>query len=406
MSSSIYLGVPGAGKSFGIVRYVIVPALERGQRVITNIPLVEPALCDYLGKNLDGLIKLVNADDIRSPNFWFTAEGIGDTITQGGDCVVIDECHEFYGPDQKIKSDHEVFRAIRLQRKYTGGSGNFSTDIVFATQDYSDVCKSLRNVCGSMYYMQKLLVVGKPTTYRVDVYADCRKTPERGRPVNSMFGDYSPEIFPLYNSYSAGVGAFSSNAPGVEVITDDRLNIWNSKLSIGPFKLTMQQAKYWAIGFASVSLLALLWLFAGVLSAPVVPEAPAPAVAPAAAPGAASGAVPALAPGATPASTPTAAPGSSLGSTPSASLSKAIPNESDEFRLVGFYELGASTYAVIADAKGKYRYLQSGAFSDTDFQLVHAGPATHIKFKGHVIAPWTGPAPIQGVSNTKMEKSK
>lgn len=404
MSSSIYLGVPGAGKSFGIVRYVIVPALERGQRVITNIPLVEPALCDYLGKNLDGLIKLVNADDIRSPNFWFTAEGIGDTITQGGDCVVIDEGHEFYGPDQKIKSDHEVFRAIRLQRKYTGGSGNFSTDIVFATQDYSDVCKSLRNVCGSMYYMQKLLVVGKPTTYRVDVYADCRKTPERGRPVNSMFGDYSPEIFPLYNSYSAGVGAFSSNAPGVEVITDDRLNVWNSKISIGPFKLTVKQAKYSAIALAALSSIIFIWVFVGYLTKPVVPSAPAaaPGAAPPAAPALAPGAVPAAAPGAAPASSPTAAPGSS----PVGALSKAIPNESDEFRLVGFYELGASTYAVIADAKGKYRYLQSGAFSDTDFQLVHAGPATHIKFKGHVIAPWTGPAPIQGVSNTKMEKSK
>lgn len=396
MSSSLYLGVPGAGKSFGIVRYVIVPALERGQRVITNIPLVEPALCDHLGKNLDGLIKLVSADDIRSPNFWFTAEGIGDTITRGGDCVVIDECHEFYGPDQKIKSDHEVFRAIRLQRKYTGGSGNFSTDIVFATQDYSDVCKSLRNVCGSMYYMQKLLVVGKPDTYRVDVYADCRKTPERGRPVNAMFGNYDPQFFPLYNSYSAGVGAFSSNAPGVEVITDDRLNVWNSKISIGPFKLTVKQAKYSAIALAALSSIIFIWVFVGYLTKPVVPSAPA----------AAPGAAPALAPGAASSSVPTAAPGSSQGSTPSASLSKAIPNESDEFRLVGFYELGASTYAVIADAKGKYRYLQSGAFSDTDFQLVHAGPATHIKFKGQVIAAWTGPAPIQGVSNTKMEKSK
>lgn len=412
MSSSLYLGVPGAGKSFGITRYVIVPALERGQRVVTNIPLVEAALCDHLGKNLDGLVKLVSADDIRAPNFWFTAEGLGETITQGGDCIVIDECHEFYGPDQKIKSDHEVFRAIRFQRKYTGGSGNFSTDIIFATQDYGDVTRSLRSVCGSMYFMTKLLVVGKKDTYRVDIYADCRKSPERGKPVNSLFGDYDPVYFKLYNSYSAGVGGFSSAAPGVEVDTDDRLNIWNSKIGFGPFKVTLTQAKYLAIAGAVVSLLLFGYFFFGVLSRPVTPKPAAPVVA--ATPASADSGTAATPLSASPASAPLPGqPAASAASTTPKSkepapppAAKLLPDESSDYRLVGFYKLGGNTMAVISDSKGKYRYLVSGAFSETDFQLVQAGPATHIKLKGQVIAPWTGPSAIPGNSTAKMEQSK
>lgn len=393
MASSLYLGSPGAGKTFGVNRYVIKPALEKKQRVVTNIPLVAAAWNDHLGFNTDGLIRLVTSDEINAPNFWFTAEGVGSTITQPGDCIVIDECHEFYGTDRKIKSDSEVFRAVRLQRKYTGGEGNFSTDIVFVTQSYNDITRSLREVCESMFYMQKLKQVGQLDTYRVDIFSDCRQSPTRARPINQKFGKYEPEYYALYNSYSTGVGGFAAETPGAESEGDERLNIWNSRMFFG--LLTMKQAKYIGMGITTVAILVGLWLFSSLIfksKEPPKVDIKPPASAVASAPSA-------------PAALPTVSMPNqpNTAQLPVASSPAPIPpvvddikkDESSEYRLVGIYRFNGLPVAAIVDSAGKYRYLM-------DFDLIQSGPATYIKHKGKIIAPWTGPG--EGLVK-KMEKS-
>ncbi|HGW7889845.1 TPA: zonular occludens toxin domain-containing protein, partial [Escherichia coli] len=37
MAISAYVGVPGSGKSFEVVRSVIIPAVAQGRRVVSNI---------------------------------------------------------------------------------------------------------------------------------------------------------------------------------------------------------------------------------------------------------------------------------------------------------------------------------------------------------------------------------
>ena len=39
MSITAYTGLPGSGKTYGVVQHVIVPALQAGRRVVTNIPM-------------------------------------------------------------------------------------------------------------------------------------------------------------------------------------------------------------------------------------------------------------------------------------------------------------------------------------------------------------------------------
>lgn len=385
MSSTLYVGSPGAGKTFGVTRYSIVPALDRGQRVVTNIPLREAALVDHLGKNLDGLIVLVNDEQILSPHFWFTAEGVGETITKPGDLIVIDEAHAYYGPDKKIKSDNEVFRAVRFQRKYAGGTGNFSTNIVFVTQLYSDITKSLREVCDSMYSMQKLVMVGKPDSYRVDIYADARQAPTRAKPINAQFGNYDPVYYTLYDSYSAGVGGFVSAGPGAEQVVDDRINIWNSPIGWGPFKVSLKKAKWIAVVSGVVLFSGLGYTFYSIVSRPVVPTAETVEAVTSAATPTASGSVPAQ-----------------------PDLSTQAPSDSNDLRLVGFYSFGQATVAVVVDDTGAYRYLTPGTDPETSFELVSAGPATHIRYKGRIVAPWTGPRPsvLSRMMGQPMEKTR
>ena len=41
MSISAYVGMPGHGKSYGVVKHVIIPALKKARKVYTNIPMNE-----------------------------------------------------------------------------------------------------------------------------------------------------------------------------------------------------------------------------------------------------------------------------------------------------------------------------------------------------------------------------
>ncbi|MBW4980748.1 hypothetical protein KZZ05_20960, partial [Marinobacter adhaerens] len=46
MSIVGYSGLPGSGKSYGVVENVVIPALEAGRHIITNIPLKLGRLSD------------------------------------------------------------------------------------------------------------------------------------------------------------------------------------------------------------------------------------------------------------------------------------------------------------------------------------------------------------------------
>ncbi|MBI0473410.1 zonular occludens toxin domain-containing protein, partial [Pectobacterium parmentieri] len=42
MAISAYVGVPGSGKSFEVVRSVIIPAVAQGRRVVSNVYGLNP----------------------------------------------------------------------------------------------------------------------------------------------------------------------------------------------------------------------------------------------------------------------------------------------------------------------------------------------------------------------------
>lgn len=392
-SSTLIVGAPGAGKTSNEVEHGILNALKQGQRVVANIPLIQEACVAYLdGMNLDGLIVQVTDQQIKQPNFWFCAEGVGPTITQAGDYIAIDEAHGvFPSDDRTIKLESEVCRAVRLRRKYVGGSKNFSTTIHFLSQSYRDLHPKIREVCDSMYYIQKMVMVGRPDQYRIDVYSNARKSPERASPDSQYFASYDPKVHTCYDSYSVGVGGYAAAAIGQEEVHDKRLNFWEGKIGIGPLQISRKNAKRSAFVLVALSLVALFFVgYRVVVKANKPVEVKRPVLAQDSAsvpPG--GGVAPALsglgpqAP-ATPAETP---------------LDNLRKNESRDFRLVGLYDMGGRAIAVLVDRAGRYRTLAHG------FSVVEAGPTVRYVTVGDTVyAPWTGPdVSIQETETSKME---
>lgn len=214
MAISVYTGRPGSGKSYEVVRNVILPAFKAGRRIVTNIDGIdERAIERYLepaGGDVETVLKFgtilkVNDDDITKQGFFPTSETDSWAIVRPGDLVVIDEAQNFYLQGEKVqKAD---FKYFRYHRHYTAENG-VGSDIVLLCQRFSDLPKLIRDATDLVVSMRNLKFLGMKSRYSVTVHEV-----ETGiRTYGPKFFKYQKEIFELYKS------------GGMQAATDARQN--------------------------------------------------------------------------------------------------------------------------------------------------------------------------------------
>lgn len=227
MAITAYTGIMGSGKSYEVVENVILPAVASGRRVVTNIAGLQldeiDAYCrDVLGSQDPGSIVVVDENAVSSPAFFPPAQ---ESIVQGGDVVVLDECWRWFASGDKLRPDHMEF--VRMHRHYTAADAR-SCDLVLIVQSITDLNRSIKVVVEQTFVMSKLKAVGAPTKYRVDVYQGWRVG--RGYPpIRQYFRTYRPEIFALYSSYSKSQAV---GGGGVEETIDKRGSIFHGRAAL------------------------------------------------------------------------------------------------------------------------------------------------------------------------------
>ena len=95
MTTNILLGVPGSGKSYEAVAFHIIPAIEEGRKVVTNLPLNIQHFKDVYGQEKADLIKLISSSPQNPIPFKSLEDYQDDWKNEKGQaCLfVIDECH-------------------------------------------------------------------------------------------------------------------------------------------------------------------------------------------------------------------------------------------------------------------------------------------------------------------------
>lgn len=247
MAITLYSGPPGAGKSYALVEQVIVPAVLKGRRVLTNIDGIKPdAVQDYCEARTDdpdklGHVVLFDGARATEPGF-FPTETIPDhqTILKAGDLLVFDEWRLYWPRRGKLPStDLEPF--LRWHRHLVSPDG-VACDVVIGTQLPQDINQDFRGLIERSYKFKKLKAVGLAKAYSWDAY-EGHLQPKGGRYANGN-GTYKPEIFALYKSYSSEKGA-------TELRTDDRETIFGKGMiaaifaGVGAFAF----AAWWVWGF-------------------------------------------------------------------------------------------------------------------------------------------------------------
>lgn len=208
MSIKVYTGRMGSGKTYEVVSVVILGALSKGRRVVTNIAGMDyPAIvalleADGIPADCVGELVQVPHDAVMGAGFWRTdeTEKTGEKcFIQPGDLLVLDEVWRFWEGFSDRKMPAYVMNFFRMHRHFVNEESGFTCDVAIITQDIMDIARRVRAVTEETYVMTKLTVIGSSRRYRVDIYSGYRL----GRaPLRSIQRTYDEKFFPLYQSHS------------------------------------------------------------------------------------------------------------------------------------------------------------------------------------------------------------
>lgn len=212
MAVIVYSGIPGSGKSYEVVRSVVIPAVKAGRRVVTNIDgmdgeLIRQYCVTKFGSSLESLgsVVKVSQTQVSAPAFFplvvDNAIVPGDYLVNPGDIVCIDEGYKYWGSGEKIHSSHMVF--FREHRHFAHPESGLTCDLVIMTQSLSDLHRMLVRIVEQNYVTHKAKAL-KDNLYTITQYEGNKQT--KRAIVRDWTGTYDPEIFPLYKSYFGGKG--------------------------------------------------------------------------------------------------------------------------------------------------------------------------------------------------------
>lgn len=223
---NLLLGPPGAGKSYEAVVYHVLPALARGRKVITNLPLNMEALA-ALDPDFPGLVELrdktlaerpetlsreaaaaltkaeqekrsrwsdrafANPEDFASD--WRHEEGFGPLY-------VVDECH-FCMPVGRTQIGVEEW--FSMHRHY-------NADVLLISQGSSKISRAIRDLVQVCYKVRKAVALGKPDGYIRKVHDGVG-----GGVISEGERTYKPQMFGLWRSHTQGVAIAEHKADDV-----------------------------------------------------------------------------------------------------------------------------------------------------------------------------------------------
>ena len=215
MAITAYSGLMGHGKSYGVVKHVILPAIKDGRTVFTNIPLDNELFIKDFG-NAPVHFEL---SEIKDSDDWWN-----ETLPSGA-LLVIDEVWRLWPAGQRANQIPECDRSFLAEHRHRVGDDGKSTEIVLVTQDLAQLASFAKNLVETTYRVVKMNKLGRSDMYRVDIFdgpVTGPRPPLKNRIREQHGGKYKQEIYQYYSSHTQS----ETGEAGDETQTDDRFNIF------------------------------------------------------------------------------------------------------------------------------------------------------------------------------------
>lgn len=221
-------GIPGSGKSYEAVALHVLPALQSGRMVITNLPLnierfaaIDPAYAALIDVRTSPMSVRgkwdasdiaqraafqIEGQPVAPSDHVFTFGHVWDFYTEWRDAqgrgplFVIDECHVAF---PKVGTPSEIVQWFKLHR-------HFNVDVLLLTQSFRDINQPIAQLIGMLIRCRKADVLGRADHYVRKVHAGYR-----GAVIQQEERKYRPEFFSLYKSHTQGLSVQESKARDV-----------------------------------------------------------------------------------------------------------------------------------------------------------------------------------------------
>lgn len=210
---TLIAGRPGSGKTYEAVKYHILPAIQEGRKVITNVPINKEYVSKVLGADVAENCEVVDFDfsdfDSGAAVFPFSrpshySDEWRDENGRGA-LYVIDEAH-FAIPNGGTFPDVKKFYTMHR---------HYGVDILLMTQNPRQLDKDICNLIEIVYKCTKQTSMGSSKTYVKKVQDGMR-----GDIVNTSIRKYDKTVFPFYKSHT------QSNKSVLEASAKDIKPFW------------------------------------------------------------------------------------------------------------------------------------------------------------------------------------
>lgn len=203
---NLLIGPPGGGKSYEAVVYHVLPTLESGRKVITNLPLNVPEFAK-LDARFPALIELRT----ESKGQGVDAHVFGDVADYGSDwrdpktgqgpLYVIDECHKALPRGGTQRKVEEWFAEHRHE----------GCDLLLITQSHGKISKAITDSVQVCYRVKKMTTFGRSDRY-------IRKVQDgvRGEVMSVTEREYESRYYRLYKSHTRSIASvFEADAKDI-----------------------------------------------------------------------------------------------------------------------------------------------------------------------------------------------
>lgn len=193
---NMMLGGPRSGKSYESVVYHVLPALESGRKVVTNLPLNMDAF-EALNPEYKKLVRIIQNKGLERAfsrqEHWH--DSWKDPSTNRGPLFVVDECHD-------IMRRNETPRWLK---ELAAMHGHYGYDWLLITQSHGKVDKEICDMVQFTYYVRKKLAWGQPDAYIRKVYDGLKGRGSEECEVSERA--YKTAYFKFYKSHTHSAGA-------------------------------------------------------------------------------------------------------------------------------------------------------------------------------------------------------
>ena len=190
MAITAYTGLPGSGKSYSVVKFVMIQRLVQSAKyrakgkpgidIFTNVPMMN----DHIEAKHGQRVHQLDMEQVASDEWSWKDE------IPAGSLVVLDELWRLWPSGVSDKQARFIDKEFLAEHRHEVGANGHNTEVVLVCQDLGQIAMFARRLVAYTYRMTKMDNIGLESRFNVHIYSGAvtGNQPPKSKITRSMLG--------------------------------------------------------------------------------------------------------------------------------------------------------------------------------------------------------------------------